>query len=497
MCRRFDSGLRHSRPRQLPPRSGLSPPGRHSQVAKAGDCKSPIPGSNPGVASSLLASSGDFSRPGPGRLPPPASRLPFLAVLGGGAFAAPGDLPLSEDAGESLDWFPEESMRPARNVPVHPEFESCEELEDFLREGGLLPGAVLQALDLSDGEWSQRLPELTGAVLLGCRLSPELSARAQAEGALVFPELPELPFHPYRGLLYTVEELYQGFDPERPESYQEVLDARVYQHYQATGGASPPSLLETLARRLHDHAISDALEEFLETPEGPRQVVAIMGGHSLDRDGEPYAQVARIARRLTRAGFLVATGGGPGAMEASHLGAWFVERSEEELAEALTLLAGAPDYRHPRWLSAAFEVRARWDLGAEVRSRHPSLGIPTWLYGHEPPNAFATHVAKYFANSVREEGLLSIARHGVVFSPGSAGTIQEVFQDACQNHYETMGVASPMVFLGQDYWSARKPVFPLLAQLAAGRPYARWLTSTDSEDEVVAHLEAFRDVLAG
>ena len=38
-----------------------------------------------------------------------------------------------------------------------------------------------------------------------------------------------------------------------------------------------------------------------------------------------------------------------------------------------------------------------------------SLGIPTWYYGNEPPNLFASHAGKYFFNSVREDGLVSIA----------------------------------------------------------------------------------------
>lgn len=45
-----------------------------------------------------------------------------------------------------------------------------------------------------------------------------------------------------------------------------------------------------------------------------------------------------------------------------------------------------------------------------------SVAIPTWLYGHEPPNVSASLVAKYFANGVREEGLLAIAGNGVIFA---------------------------------------------------------------------------------
>ena len=368
------------------------------------------------------------------------------------------------------------------------ELESLTELDEHLAGGGSLEGAVLQGLDLRGR--SLRGLSVQGAVLLGCKLDPAVVQETVAAGALVFPEIGGLPYKPYRGALYTVEELYECFDRHRPESYQACLDARVYQHWQQTGRAAPAHLLETLARRLHDHAITDALDELLAEG-GGRRVVAIMGGHSMQRSPGAYLDVARIAHALSRDGFLIATGGGPGAMEAGHLGAWFAERSHDELDEAVNVLAQAPAYDHPEWLARAFEVRERYPLSPEGRQRHPSLGIPTWLYGHEPPNAFASHVAKYFANSVREDGLLAIAKHGVIFSPGSAGTIQEIFQDACQNHYATVGVVSPMVFLGRAYWTEQKPVYPLLEQLAQGREYARWLSITDTVDEAVAAIRSY------
>ena len=40
-----------------------------------------------------------------------------------------------------------------------------------------------------------------------------------------------------------------------------------------------------------------------------------------------------------------------------------------------------------------------------------------------------------------------IAKGGVIYSPGSAGTMQEIFQYAAQNHYRAFGYESPMVFL--------------------------------------------------
>ncbi len=86
---------------------------------------------------------------------------------------------------------------------------------------------------------------------------------------------------------------------------------------------------------------------------------------------------------------------------------------------------------------------------------------------------------------------MTIAHGGVIYSAGSAGTIQEVFQDACQNHYNTVGVVSPMVFLGRDYWTRVKPVYPLLERLAAGQEYAKYLLLTDSAEEALQAIEAF------
>jgi hypothetical protein len=38
----------------------------------------------------------------------------------------------------------------------------------------------------------------------------------------------------------------------------------------------------------------------------------------------------------------------------------------------------------------------------------PSLGIPTFYYGHEPSNQFCGNHAKFFSNAVRDEALLEV-----------------------------------------------------------------------------------------
>lgn len=368
------------------------------------------------------------------------------------------------------------------------EIESIEAFEEHLRRGARLSNVVMQGLDLRPYTRELRRAELAGTVFLGCLLEQEALQAALSQGAMVFPPFTGLPYAPYRGSLYTPEELYAGFEPERPETYDATPDARIYAHWAAQGRATPVSILESLAQRLHDHAVTDALDEVLANAGSPRKVVAIMGGHSMLRGQPDYREVALLARELTRLGFFTVSGGGPGAMEATHLGAWFARRSDAELDEALAVLALAPSYKDREWLARAFEVRRRFPLADADRPACASLGIPTWHYGHEPPNPFATHIAKYFANSVREEGLLTIAQGGIVYAPGSAGTIQEVFQDACQNHYNTVGVVSPMVFLGREFWTRTRPVYPLLAQLAQGQEYGRYLRLTDSREEVVQAL---------
>jgi predicted Rossmann-fold nucleotide-binding protein len=116
--------------------------------------------------------------------------------------------------------------------------------------------------------------------------------------------------------------------------------------------------------------------------------------------------------------------------------------------------------------------------------------VPTWYYGHEPSNQFATHVAKYFANSLREAGLVTIATRGLVFAPGSAGTVQEIFMDATQNFYGTEGLISPMVLLDSAYWRDTLPVERLLRQLAAKSQVGALVAALDDVDEVIAFLDA-------
>ena len=209
----------------------------------------------------------------------------------------------------------------------------------------------------------------------------------------------------------------------------------------------------------------------------------------MKRTSPAYRNVVHIAYALTQKGYFVATGGGPGAMEAGNLGAWLANYPEESIDKAIHILSQESDFTTHLYLTTGKEVRNLFPDGCD------SLAIPTWFYGHEPTNQFASHIAKYFANSIREDVLLAIATSGVIFAPGSAGTIQEIFMDAAQNHYGSFKVVSPMVFFGKDFWTTENPVYPLLKQLSATKQYGSLLTISDSVQEIVAYISSREPIL--
>lgn len=343
---------------------------------------------------------------------------------------------------------------------------------------GSLSGYRVQSVNLLERTFALLSADTSAAVFLGCPMEPDASVKVRADGALVFPPVPDLPFNPYRGLLYTADELFAGL----PAGYEATPDAQAYAWFQET--KADGDIFSSMLRSIHDDAISDALDEHLA---GAR-VVGVMGGHAMARGGTEYRGAAELGRELTRSGLTVATGGGPGAMEAANLGAHLAPAKDEALGEALELLAKVPSFAPSvsDWARAAFEVRDRWPDGGD------SVGIPTWFYGHEPPNAFAGHIAKYFANATREDGLLARCNAGVVFLPGAAGTVQEVFDNATPNYYESRGEPTPMVLVDRAHWTEHLPAWPLLQALARGRGMESRIALVDSVDEVPAALAAMR-----
>ncbi|MFD7815126.1 LOG family protein [Streptomyces sp. NPDC059785] len=358
------------------------------------------------------------------------------------------------------------------------EIESLAEFDEVLAEHGTLAQYRLQALDLTPRTEALLNADCEGAVFLGCLMTPEAATHVRATGALVFPPVPNLPFNPYRGHTYTPQELFADLD----RGYEATPDAGTYAWFERT--KTDGDIFTSMLRSVHDDSVSDALDELLTGA----QVVGIMGGHAMERGTQAYEGAARLGRALARDGLTVATGGGPGAMEAANLGAYASPCDDEMLTEALRILAKAPSFRPSvtDWARTAFDVRGRWPEGGT------SVAIPTWFYGHEPPNAFAAHIAKYFANATREDGLLARCNAGVVFLPGAAGTVQEIFDNATPNYYESRGEPTPMVLVDRAHWTDRHPTWPLLRSLAKDRSMESKITLVDRIEDAPAALKRLR-----
>lgn len=294
--------------------------------------------------------------------------------------------------------------------------------------------------------------------------------------------------YPARERLYTAEELLEGFDPDSSLGFTQTRDFSMFRRYVLDGESAPRSLEVRQQQNLHDAGISWALGTYLE--QKSPALVGVMGGHKVARDDPAYRQVALLSRRLTQERFLIATGGGPGAMEAAHLGAAFANADAALLDRACEVLKEHPELpdlsKSPfnsdgsiepeqkavleaanHWLVVALAAR---DLCPSPRGA--SLAIPTWRYGQEPTTPFATEYAKYFQNSIREEALVAKSLAGIVFAQGGGGTLREIFQDVEENYYAANAAQfTPMIFstpmrTGRTTWRSTR-MAPWVAALSS------------------------------
>jgi len=337
--------------------------------------------------------------------------------------------------------------------------------------------SVHEESDLSKESAQALLECADGKVFIGVKDFPEGVTEADLlrRGAIVVKPACYIPFRVGRGNLYTAKELLDN-------------DANIYNWYKHFYH----NTYDNIMMALHDGVILDLLREEYA---GKKQV-GIMGGHAMLRDSQEYKEVALLCRELAQRQFVVATGGGPGAMEAANIGAHFSNYSEKELLEAIDILKEKPRYQDDVDNMLALTVLRRWPKTSEY-----SLGIPTWLYGHEPPNLFCKFQAKFFSNAVREDVLVLTCNCGIVYTPGSAGTRTEIAQFAVAATYsQEIGsdFSKPMIFYG-NFWTENTlyQTYLNIAQrerLSFPRPqlhYSNKLYCVDNQAEILAIVGEF------
>jgi len=104
----------------------------------------------------------------------------------------------------------------------------------------------------------------------------------------------------YRAELYTCDELF---------AVDDAIGAWFKQ--------SSTTMHDQIVRAVHDATVDAAVARFAEG----RRMVGVMGAHALARSEASYRDLVALGRALTRAGYCVATGGGPGVMEGANRGA--------------------------------------------------------------------------------------------------------------------------------------------------------------------------------
>lgn len=391
--------------------------------------------------------------------------------------------------------------------------DAIDSLYQWLNAGAPEPAAVL-GLDLRHRSSAFSDVSLAGSFFLGCKMDEDLVVSAYRQGASTIAESGVLPpsLPAFGTGIYTVDDLYAGLDADG-SSWENTPDYAGFRWFmKGPGEPKALDLVQMLSARLHDSVQEREVVTLLEG----RRVVAIMGGHDFARELDPadaakgrpdvYWQCVEIAKTLSEAGFLIMSGGGPGLMEAANLGALLSGADAAKVAAVRAILTNHK-FGSPEWRATGLAARELILGGAQPSGQQQSLGIPTWFYGHEPPNMFASHHAKMFYNSLREDGLVTWANSGILYFEGNAGTVQEIFQDASQNYYPTPGTArTPMIFFNANgYWDRacdalssagdkpmdkRKPLLPLIRQLAAEKDFLGSILVTADPAEAVAFITA-------
>lgn len=199
------------------------------------------------------------------------------------------------------------------------------------------------------------------------------------------------------------------------------------------------------------------MSEFVDGYESMSRIgpcVSIFGSARTQKDSRYYQLAEEIAYGITKIGFGVITGGGPGIMEAGNKGA--------------------------------------------KRGGGKSVGLGIELPFEAGNNTYIdkdlSHTFDYFF--VRKVMLVKYAQ-GFIVLPGGFGTLDELFEALTLIQTEKIG-RFPIVLVGKDYWSGLLDWFQntLVAEGKISEDDLWLFRLVDTAEEAVGHIKAFYDKYA-
>lgn len=360
------------------------------------------------------------------------------------------------------------------------EINTIEKLINYININKTLENTIIYDLNLLEQTKKIIGIKVEFACFFGCKMDTLLIKYITNNKGIVYPSITGIiPLNIYKSQLYNPYELLSGYYNSLPNV---SLDDKIYEWYEKYKKIDDEkNMLSQFAMNTHDAFIDDALISLIKNI-GKEKIIGVMGGHSNKRNSIEYKILVKTCRLLTLNGFICMSGGSSGMMEAVHLGALLAYYPEESVDDAINILSQEINYTDlVKYYNPAINVLNKYPM---PKDKVLSIAIPTWNY-YEPTAIFASHIAEYFSNPIREYNLLNFSYGGVLISPGSAGTMAEVFINHANQHYKTLGYNAPFVFQNKYWWTTKNPIFPVISQIANTQNYKSRLFLVETPEEVV------------
>jgi uncharacterized protein (TIGR00730 family) len=205
-----------------------------------------------------------------------------------------------------------------------------------------------------------------------------------------------------------------------------------------------PITFTKLNRDTHDRItrISEEFKNGFTLISGSKLSVTFWGSARTSPDDPDYKKAYRLAKRISKLGYTIVTGGGPGIMAAGNCGAY--------------------------------------DAGGK------SVGLTIKLPEEQITNLCLTHHMDFEYFFVRKV-CLAFAAEAYLFFPGGFGTLDEFFEILCLTQTKKISPAPTIILVGKKYWKNLDKFIKreLLSRKKISSKDINIYNITDDEDEII------------